>query len=286
MWHFISEQISEELGKDFICDDIRQLHEQFHTRAFRVSDDRHRFFVKVADAANLHRLQAEAQGLEHLRLDEALKIPTVICSGKVSQHSFLVLEYLNMQEGSVQSWQIFGQALARLHQRDQQQMYGWQEDNYIGATPQPNGWQKKWPQFFAEQRIGYLLQLLIEKQVLDVKIDKVVEAIKAVLAGHSPAPSPLHGDLWQGNTGFWRGKPVMFDPAFYYGDRETDIAMTELFGRFPEAFYQGYEEVWPLEDDYQYRKPVYQLYHILNHALLFGGQYVQSANMQLQNLDS
>ncbi|ALS98403.1 fructosamine kinase family protein [Lacimicrobium alkaliphilum] len=285
MWHFISEQISEQLGQDFICDDIRQLHEQFYTRAFRITDGQRRFFVKVADTSELTRLETEAAGLEKLNQGQFFKVPKVICVGKTSQSGFLVLEYLHMQEGSHEQWHLFGQQLARLHQSDHQQMYGWQEDNYIGATLQPNGWQKKWCQFFAEQRIGYMLQLLVEKGVLKVDVDKVVERVRQLLAGHTPPASPLHGDLWQGNTGFWKNKPVLYDPAFYFGDRETDIAMTEFFGRFPEAFYQGYEEIWPLSDQYQYRKPVYQLYHNLNHALLFGGQYIHSAQSQLNNMD-
>ncbi|GGD78022.1 fructosamine kinase family protein [Lacimicrobium alkaliphilum] len=285
MWHFISEQISEQLGQDFICDDIRQLHEQFYTRAFRITDGQRRFFVKVTEVSELLRLETEAAGLNKLRQSELLKIPKVICVGKTSQSGFLVLEYLHMQEGSPEQWQQFGQQLARLHQSDHQQMYGWQEDNYIGATPQPNGWKKKWCQFFSEQRIGYMLQLLNEKALLKSDVDKVVDRVRQLLAGHTPPASPLHGDLWQGNTGFWKGQPVLYDPAFYFGDRETDIAMTEFFGRFPEAFYQGYEQVWPLSEDYQYRKPVYQLYHNLNHALLFGGQYIHSAQNQLNNMD-
>lgn len=285
MWHFISEQISEQLGQDFICDDIRQLHEQFYTRAFRITDGQRRFFVKVADTSELARLETEAAGLEKLNQGQCFKVPKVICVGKTSQSGFLVLEYLHMQEGNHEQWHRFGQQLARLHQSDHQQMYGWQEDNYIGATVQPNSWQKKWCQFFAEQRIGYMLQLLVEKQILRVDVDKVVERVRQLLAGHTPPASPLHGDLWQGNTGFWKDSPVIYDPAFYYGDRETDIAMTEFFGRFPETFYQGYEQVWPLSDDYQYRKPVYQLYHNLNHALLFGGQYIHSSQSQLNNMD-
>ncbi|MDF2177601.1 fructosamine kinase family protein [Aliiglaciecola sp. CAU 1673] len=285
MWHFISEQISEQLGQDFICDDTRQINGASHTQNFRISDGRLRFFVKVAEQSALPRLETEAEGLDHLRQAEGFIVPKVICLGTVSQHSFLVLEYLHLQEGSTDNWLEFGRCLARFHGLQQQEMYGWQSDNYIATTLQPNGWQKKWCQFFAEQRIGYQLQLLAEKQLLKVKIDQVVESIRQLLAGYLPPVSPLHGDLWQGNAGFCRHRPVIFDPAFYYGDRETDLAMTELFGRFPQAFYDGYEEIWPLEEGYQYRRPVYQLYHTLNHALLFGGQYLQSAKSQLQNLE-
>jgi fructosamine-3-kinase len=165
-------------------------------------------------------------------------------------------------------------------------MYGWQEDNFVGLTLQSNLWQKKWSCFFAEQRIGFMLQLLSEKGYISDNIDDVVEVIKSLLSGHNPTASMLHGDLWQGNTGFHNNQPVLYDPALYFGDRETDLAMTELFNRFPESFYQGYEDVWPLETDYQYRKPIYQLYHVLNHALLFGGHYLDSAKFTLKNLDT
>jgi fructosamine-3-kinase len=190
-----------------------------------------------------------------------------------------------MSQGNEQSWFHFGQTLAELHKTQTQQMYGWQEDNFIGLTPQSNLWQKKWSCFFAEQRIGFMLQLLSEKGLVLANIDTVVESIKSLLTGHNPKPSMLHGDLWQGNTGFNKNQPVLFDPAFYFGDRETDLAMTELFGRFPVQFYQGYADIWPLEVDYEYRKPIYQLYHVLNHALLFGGHYIESAKITLKNLD-
>jgi fructosamine-3-kinase len=208
----------------------------------------------------------------------------MICLGTVSNHSFLVLEHINMQTGSKSAWFEFGQKLAQLHKLQTQQMYGWQDDNFIGLTPQPNQWQKKWGAFFAEQRIGFMLQLLSEKGHNLADIDHVVDLVKQLLAGHNPTPSMLHGDLWQGNTGFHNDKPVLFDPAFYFGDREAELAMTELFKRFPSEFYYGYEDIWPVDLGYQYRKPVYQLYHILNHALLFGGQYLNSAKSNLNNL--
>lgn len=285
MWHFISEQISEQTNQDFICDDIREVSNGDTHQAYKISDGKRRYFVKVNSKHSLSNFQAEAEGLDHLIKTNLFRIPNVICFGTVSDHSFLVLEHILMTQGTEQNWYLFGEQLARLHQVQTQEMYGWQEDNFIGLTPQPNKWHKKWSQFFAEQRIGFMLQLLAEKGYELVDIDHAVEAVKSLLNGHNPKASMLHGDLWQGNTGFHHEQPVMFDPAFYYGDREAELAMTELFSKFPPAFYQGYESVWPVEDDYQYRKSIYQLYHILNHALLFGGNYLQSAKSTLRNLD-
>lgn len=286
MWHFISEQISKCIQQDFICDDIREVKAGDSHKAFKISDGKHRFFVKTNEKYHLPNFEAEAEGLEHLSNTQVFKVPKVICAGLVSDHSFLVLEHIAMTQGNETTWYQFGQALAKLHTNHTQQMYGWQEDNFIGLTPQPNLWQKKWSVFFAEQRIGFMLQLLSEKGHILANIDRVVESVKSLLVGHNPKSSMLHGDLWQGNAGFHKDHPVLFDPAFYFGDRETDLAMTELFGRFPDSFYQGYDDIWPLAADYQYRKPIYQLYHVLNHALLFGGHYLDSAKITLRNLDS
>lgn len=286
MWHFISEQISQQIGKDFICDDIREVSDGDSHKAYKISDGRLRFFIKVNSKSNLPNFEAESEGLQHLQKTDLFRIPKVICSGTVAEHSFLVLEHITMHEGSVESWHRFGERLAKLHKHQTQEMYGWQDDNYIGLTPQPNKWDKKWCRFFAEQRIGFMLQLLAEKGHDLANIDHAVDAVQSLLNGHNPDASMLHGDLWQGNTGFHKDQPVMFDPAFYFGDREAELAMTELFSKFPPAFYEAYESVWPVDKDYQFRKTIYQLYHILNHALLFGGQYIQSAQATLRNLDA
>lgn len=286
MWHFISEQISKCTKQDFICDDIREVKAGDNHHAFKISDGKQRYFVKMNEKIHLANFEAEAEGLEHLSATNLFKVPKIICLGVVSDHSYLVIEHIGMSEGNEQSWFHFGQSLANQHKHHTQQMYGWQEDNFIGLTPQSNLWQKKWSCFFAEQRIGFMLQLLSEKGHFLADIDNVVKSIKHLLAGHNPRASMLHGDLWQGNTGFYKTQPVLFDPAFYFGDRETDLAMTELFGRFPDSFYQGYNDIWSIEDGYQYRKPIYQLYHVLNHALLFGGHYINSAKITLKNLDT
>lgn len=286
MWHFISEQISESIQQDFICDDIREVKAGDSHKSYKISDGKQRFFVKTNEKHQLSNFEAEREGLDHISHTQLFKVPKVICSGLVSSHSYLVLEYITITQGDDSSWFHFGEALAKMHTEHTQQMYGWQEDNFIGLTPQPNLWQKKWNCFFAEQRIGFMLQLLSEKGIDLANIESVVESVKNLLLGHKPQSSMLHGDLWQGNTGFHSNQPVIYDPAFYFGDRETDLAMTELFGRFPENFYTGYSSIWPLDEGYHYRKPIYQLYHVLNHALLFGGQYIDSAKIILKNLDS
>ena len=139
--------------------------------------------------------------------------------------------------------------------------------------------------FFAEHRIGYQLKLAKRRGGNFPDTTKVVEAVRQCLAHISPPPALVHGDLWSGNAAVTEeGEAAIFDPATYYGDREVDLAMTELFGRFPPAFYRGYNEVWPLDEGYKERKDLYNLYHILNHFNLFGGGYGSQANYTIQQI--
>ncbi|GAC14157.1 fructosamine kinase family protein [Aliiglaciecola lipolytica] len=286
MWHSISDQISQQINQEFICDDIREITTGDSHSAYRITDGHKRFFVKLNNDDKLANFNAEAEGLMHLAQVNIFKIPKVICCGVQENKSYLVLEYLRLTPGDESTWFDFGKKLATMHKDHTQNMYGWQEDNFIGLTPQYNKWSKKWSQFFAEQRIGFMLQLLADQGNKLADIDKVVMTVEKLLHGYSPTPSMLHGDLWIGNTGFHQGSAAIFDPAFYYGDRETDIAMTELFNKFPGTFYQGYDSIWPLDEHFSYRKTVYQLYHILNHALLFKGNYLQTAKSILNNMQN
>lgn len=283
MWHFVSEQISETINYDFICDDIRPVEGGDTHKAFKISDGRKRFFVKTNSERFIHNFKCEAAGLEQFRNANIVRCPKPICHGVVENQSFLVLEHITFKEASEHDWYELGQALAKLHQQTQPH-YGAENSNFIGPTKQRNGWSDDWPSFFAEHRIGYMLKQLANKSIRFVDIDQAVDAVKLQLQGHRPKASLLHGDLWVGNVGFHNHHPVLFDPAYYFGDRETDVAMTELFSGFPKAFYEGYSQSWPLEQGYQQRKSIYQLYHILNHALMFGGHYTKSAKSTFEQL--
>lgn len=152
--------------------------------------------------------------------------------------------------------------------------YGWPSDNFIGATPQPNGALPDWIDFWWQRRIGYLVDRLLDSGDpggLGRRAEAVRERLPAMFDGRVPRASLLHGDLWGGNAAFdVQGRPVLFDPACYHGDRETDIAMTELFGGFDARFHAAYREAWPLAVGYAWRRSLYQAYHLLNHMLLFG----------------
>ncbi|MEZ2285949.1 fructosamine kinase family protein, partial [Microcoleus sp.] len=163
--------------------------------------------------------------------------------------------------------------------------FGWTLNNTIGSTVQINNWTANWAEFWAEHRIGYQLKLAKRRGGHFPQGERLLEVIPELLAGYEPQPSLVHGDLWGGNAGVTSaGEPVIFDPATYLGDREVDLAMTELFGGFSAAFYRGYNHVFPLNSGYEKRKILYNLYHILNHFNLFGGSYQSQANQMINRI--
>jgi protein-ribulosamine 3-kinase len=247
-------------------------------RAYRATDGGQSWFVKVNDASRADLFAAEADGLRALARGP-LRVPEVVCYGTTGEQSFLVLEWLNLGAGAPRDYARLAEQLARVHALAGPH-YGWRRDNYIGSTPQINAADDSWPRFFGKARLAP--QLAVARgnghAALCAKGEKLLEALPGLFGAHAPRPSLVHGDLWGGNTAFLGdGTPVMFDPAVYYGDRETDLAMTELFGGFPEDFYAAYHAHSPLDPGYRVRKTLYQLYHVLNHANLFGGGYAAQA---------
>lgn len=286
MWHFISEKISEALDIEFVCDDIREISGGDTHSSFKISNDKKRFFVKINSPDTLPQFEAEIDGLSYLNKTELFFVPHPICSGIIENKSYLVLEYISMQEGTKDDWFTFGQQLARMHQQWTSDTYGWHINNFIGLTPQLNTPCQSWAEFFVEYRIRYLMKMLQKQGYSIADINDTCKCISSLLHGHTPQSSLVHGDLWSGNVAFHKAHPVLFDPAIYYGDRETDIAMTELFGGFNASFYKGYNATYPLDEEYKLRKPIYQFYHILNHALLFGGHYLENAKSIIRQLRS
>jgi fructosamine-3-kinase len=255
------------------------------TFVVRSGDDR--FFVKVNDAPGLAMFEAEALGLEDLGQTDALRIPKPYCWGVSENRAYLVMEDLSLGGRGDQA--ALGEGLAAMH-RIQAQRFGWHRDNTIGSTPQVNTYEADWLTFWREHRMRFQLDLACRNgagsRVRDTG-DRLIDCLPALLAGHAPLPSLLHGDLWSGNYAFTRdGEPALFDPAVYYGDRETDLAMTELFGGFGRDFYAAYNDTWPLDAGYPVRKTLYNLYHILNHYNLFGGGYLSQAQGMMQRLVS
>ena len=166
-----------------------------------------------------------------------------------------------------------GEQLARLH-RTQVTRFGWAHDNWIGSTPQPNTENPDWIAFYTDCRLRPQVEWARNRGLPLRQAGDLEAALPRFFAGYQPVPSLLHGDLWAGNADFMAdGTPVIFDPAAYFGDREAELAMTEMFGGFPGEFYAGYNAEWPLDPGYRIRRQLYLLYHTLNHYNLFGGGY-------------
>jgi len=232
-------------------------------------------FLKTNSGEYADAFAAEADGLAALRA-AGLRAPGPFSHGTAGGHAYLVLEYLELDGRA--DFAALGRMLAAAH-RNTGPRFGWQRDNYIGATPQQNGWCDDWGEFWRERRMKPQLELARTKgYVFETR------GLFELLNKHQPQPSLLHGDLWSGNAGFTAEGPVVFDPAVYYGDREADLAMTELFGGFPRQFYAAYQAAFPVEKGYETRKHLYNLYHLLNHLNLFGGGYLAQVRSTLRLL--
>ena len=234
-------------------------------RCYRASEG----FLKVNDARLADAFAAEADGLSALRA-AGCAAPTPFETGTDGGEAYLLMEWIDLRSRG--DFAALGRMLAHLH-RSTGGQFGWTRDNYIGATPQRNGRTDDWKTFWIEQRMAPQLELARRN---GHRID--TGSVCDLLDGHAPQPSLVHGDLWSGNVGFTADGPVVFDPAVYYGDREVDLAMTELFGGFPPAFYSAYG---PMPAGYEKRKHLYNLYHLLNHLNLFGGGYLAQVNSTL-----
>jgi protein-ribulosamine 3-kinase len=247
---------------------------------------RERLFVKVAAPGAFPALAAEAQGLAELSATHTLRVPRVLAHGTAGTAAFLALEWIEPVAADDACEARLGAGLAALHGHHAARC-GYGHDNYIGATPQGNGWLADWPAFFSERRLRPQLALAAGRGfAAELSCgERLLAAVPALLAGREVRPSLLHGDLWGGN---WlaaaSGEPVLIDPAVYYGDREADLAMTSLFGGFGGAFYRAYESVSPRSPGWAVRADLYNLYHVLNHANLFGGGYAQEARAVMARL--
>ncbi|MDN5871282.1 MAG: fructosamine kinase family protein [Nitrococcus sp.] len=247
-----------------------------------------RYFVKLNDApGSLQMFEAEAEGLRLLAQPRALRIPQPISCGSSGTTAYLALEHIALGRGGAAGDARLGEGLAAIHGVTRPR-FGWDRDNTIGSTPQINRQSDDWVSFFRDQRLGFQLELAERNGhggVLTQAGFRVLEAVPLLCADHRPAASLLHGDLWGGNAAVdCDGAPVVYDPAVYFGDRETDLAMTELFGGFGAPFYEAYKAAWPLDAGYALRRDLYQLYHVLNHLNLFGAGYAGSAQRLIDRL--
>jgi fructosamine-3-kinase len=255
--------------------------------AWQVSSDRGPVFLKTNRRAAAPMFAAEVDGLQALAAAGCVAVPSCLAHGVCASGAYLLMSRVDLSGSrSAAAARMLGRQLAQQHRKAWDQ-FGWHQDNFIGSTAQPNPPDDDWCRFFQHQRLGFQLQLARENGFPAVQRPgaALLAALPGLLSGHHPTPSLLHGDLSGGNWGASRvGIPWLFDPAVYCGDREADLAMTQLFGGFPSAFYEAYEAEWPLSPGWQQRFELYNLYHVLNHLNLFGGGYLGQALESMERL--
>lgn len=285
-WEAVAASIAAATGSAFRICDRAAVGGGCINQGYRIAGGSAVYFVKLNRAGRRAMFEAEAEGLRAIAETGTVRVPRPVVSGENDRHCWLVLEYLDLSARNAAAMATLGRQLAALH-RISAERFGWHRDNTIGATPQLNSWNASWIEFWRTLRLGFQLELAAgngHRGALQRRGEALLAQLDALL-GHAPAPALLHGDLWGGNAAATRaGEPVLFDPASYFGDREADIAMTELFGGFAPAFYAAYRDTWPLDAGYAVRRDLYNLYHVLNHLNLFGGGYRAQAEEMIGRL--
>jgi protein-ribulosamine 3-kinase len=255
------------------------------SQAFRLRLGEDSFFVKTNQAQKLAMFEAERAGLDAIRQSRTIRVPQVFITGEDAGQAFIVMEYIEF--GRPPAAQALAVALARLHGNFHER-FGFHGDNNIGSTSQLNAFSDDWVEFWRQQRLGFQLELAahngFDAELVDAG-NRLRENIERYFDNYHPRPSLLHGDLWNGNVAAdIDGNPVIYDPACYFGDHEADLAMMELFGNPGEAFFAEYDRHFPIDAGYPVRRELYNLYHVLNHANLFGGGYAAQAMRMISGL--
>lgn len=249
------------------------------TSLLELTDGR-KVFLKENSASYKGLFESEVAGLRSLSVEGGPRVPQPLAFTEADGRQYLLLEYVETGSRGKDFWEDFGRRLAHLHKVKRNERFGFDIDNYIGATPQINRWEVSWPRFFAQERLAFQLELARKNGYGRERwfggAEHLVERMEELLPEPDSA-SILHGDLWGGNFMVdAQGRAVLIDPATYYGDREADLAMSELFGGFHRRFYDSYNEEFPIDPGYRERKHLYNLYHLLNHLNLFGASYAAS----------
>ena len=242
-------------------------------------------FVKMARP---DQLIAEQSGLAALRQwadPKLIEVPQVLACLRLGSRSALVMAWWPSGRGDQFH---LGRGLARLHRRSAQSnphRFGWAQDGFIGLGPQPGGWCESWGEAFTQLRLRPQLELARDWGLVETDWESLLSPVMDWLNRHAPQPCLVHGDLWAGNAAVLEdGRGLLIDPASWWADREVDLAMTQLFGGFTRRFWEGYQQEWPLDEGAEQRIEVLNLYHVLNHANLFGGGYQQQSRNILKEL--
>ncbi|RYU46425.1 fructosamine kinase family protein [Aliivibrio finisterrensis] len=285
MWQAIAKQISDVTGRPFTISEREIITGGEINDCYMISDGSQRYFVKINERAELPIFETEIESLNQLGQSDHIFVPSPLHVGTTKDHAFLVLNFLPTKPMDKQTSFELGVSLANHHLWGDQVEYGFDCDNYLGNVLQVNTWHRKWACFFAEQRIGWQLQLLHEKGMEFGDIETLVKNTKNILHNHQPKPALLHGDFWHGNIALSVKGPISYDPASYWGDPECDLAMAELFGGFQDSFFDGYQSITPISNGFETRQHLYNLYYILNHCIMFGGEYMFHAQQLIEKLN-
>jgi len=284
-WQAISALLSERLGEPPLELQAIPIGGGDINQAFRLYNAKRQFFAKCNRAELLSMFEAEKIGLDEIRRSHSIRVPEVYVTGVAENRAFIVMEFIELS-GRPDSERLATQ-LAAMHCRYHRQ-FGFHCDNTIGSSVQPNPFCDNWVEFWQQHRLGVQLSLgargSFEAALLDAGA-RLNDNMGKFFQGYEPRPSLLHGDLWSGNLGSdSAGNPVIYDPACYYGDHEADLAMMELFGNPGSRFFSVYDEIFAIDDGYPLRRDLYNLYHLLNHANLFGGGYAGQSLVLINRL--
>ncbi|MFD0965834.1 fructosamine kinase family protein [Seminibacterium arietis] len=284
MWKSVSQVLADQFGAYYSIKNKVKVHTGEMHEAWLIDDGIQPVFVKVNEKNYRSMFMAEADQLTLLSKAGCLKMPLVYGVGCSHSHSFLLLEALKFSPLTTLTAAELGIQLAKQHLLADTEHYGLDFNTWLGPVHQPNEWKNNWSKFFSEQRIGWQLQICKEKNIYFGDIDNIIQTSANILAKHNPKPSLLHGNLWVENCATTDNHAVTYDPACYWGDRECDIAFTELFQPFPAEFYQNYHRTFPLDENYPQRKKLYQLYYLLNFSHRFRGNYLQLTTKYIQQM--
>ncbi len=270
-------EICDELGESY-PKSIEQVHGGDIHSAWQIEFSNRKLFLKK-NTRNKKFLEFEKYCLQNLRKfinQENLVLPEVIAYKNIENIEILLIEWIDMYYFDQKK---LGKGLGEMHLKSAESnpnTFGSPVEGFIGTTDQKKGWKDNWIDCFLNLRIIPQL-LILESTILDKEIiNKVQDKIKSELLNHKPINSLVHGDLWSGNVGTEKnGKGVIFDPAAWWADNEVDIAMTKLFGGFRKEFYEEYHKIFPIKNGFEKRIIIYNFYHILNHANMFGGGYLK-----------
>lgn len=242
------------------------------------------WFIKSNTGADISVFESEFDGLKSIADTKTIHVPKPLCLGEAQGQAWFAMEFVELVGAKTGSQEQLGRQLASLH-KIKQPHFGWHRDNTIGSTNQQNSKSDDWVDFWREHRLGFQLRLAEKNGGSFCGANELNEGLDALFEDYEPQPSLLHGDLWSGNVSFAKnGEPVIYDPACYFGDREAEFGIINMFGGFTDEFYQGYTSVWPFDVGFENRLPLYELYHALNHFNIFGSSYGASCQGLIDRL--